>query len=309
MEVLAELKEKIRGFYARFDIYFDMFFKFAFALITLLVIKDRFGFFQELSNPILIVIISLFCAIVPWSIITTIMAIVVLLNVYKISLLMTIVLALVMLIIGLVYFGFHPGNSYLMVLTPLMFALNIPFLLPILVGLGGTFASSVTVAIGILIYYLLAYILGHPVTVKLTEIDDVGSAIKLLFKSLTSNKTMLLLMLIFAVTIIIVYIIRHLSIDYSWYIAVGAGMVVMLLLTLLGIKKLGMELDLLSAVLGIAVGTVVALIAAFFVFSLDFKRTERTQFEDENYYYYVKAVPKMGVHPDDYYEDEDDSRN
>ncbi len=33
----------------------------------------------------------------------------------------------------------------------------------------------------------------------------------------------------------------------------------------------------------------------FFFFNLDYTRTERVQFEDDEYYYYVKAVPKRYV--------------
>ena len=33
----------------------------------------------------------------------------------------------------------------------------------------------------------------------------------------------------------------------------------------------------------------------FLFFDLDYSRTERVQFEDDEYYYYVKAVPKMYV--------------
>ena len=33
----------------------------------------------------------------------------------------------------------------------------------------------------------------------------------------------------------------------------------------------------------------------FFVFSVDYSRTEYLQFEDEDYYYYVKAVPKSTI--------------
>ena len=32
-----------------------------------------------------------------------------------------------------------------------------------------------------------------------------------------------------------------------------------------------------------------------FFFSVDYSRTENVQFEDDEYYYYVKAVPKVGV--------------
>ena len=31
------------------------------------------------------------------------------------------------------------------------------------------------------------------------------------------------------------------------------------------------------------------------IFSVDYTRTEYTQFEDDDYYYYVKAVPKMNI--------------
>ena len=38
-----------------------------------------------------------------------------------------------------------------------------------------------------------------------------------------------------------------------------------------------------------------AYILQFFVFSVDYSRTEHTQFEDDEYYYYVKAIPKINV--------------
>ena len=43
------------------------------------------------------------------------------------------------------------------------------------------------------------------------------------------------------------------------------------------------------------IGVVIAsLIYQLFVFSVDYSRTEYTQFEDDDYYY-VKAIPKMAV--------------
>ena len=37
------------------------------------------------------------------------------------------------------------------------------------------------------------------------------------------------------------------------------------------------------------------MIIEFLFFNLDYSRTERLQFEDDDYYYYVKAVPKVAV--------------
>ena len=39
----------------------------------------------------------------------------------------------------------------------------------------------------------------------------------------------------------------------------------------------------------------IGFIMEFFLFSVDYSRTERLQFEDDEYYYYVKAIPKISV--------------
>ena len=48
-----------------------------------------------------------------------------------------------------------------------------------------------------------------------------------------------------------------------------------------------------------------ALVISFFLYSVDYKRTRMLQFEDDDYYYYVKAVPKrrpVSGDPDDAYD-------
>jgi len=43
----------------------------------------------------------------------------------------------------------------------------------------------------------------------------------------------------------------------------------------------------------------VAVILDVFILSVDYQRTEYTQFEDDDYYYYVKAVPKIKLQASD----------
>ena len=50
-----------------------------------------------------------------------------------------------------------------------------------------------------------------------------------------------------------------------------------------------------AVVLGTLGSLLLALVVEFFVLSVDYSRTEYTQFEDDEYYYYVKAVPKMSI--------------
>ena len=46
---------------------------------------------------------------------------------------------------------------------------------------------------------------------------------------------------------------------------------------------------------GVAGAVIIAEILEFFLFHVDYSRTENLQFEDDEYYYYVKAVPKMSI--------------
>ena len=48
-------------------------------------------------------------------------------------------------------------------------------------------------------------------------------------------------------------------------------------------------------IVGSLVSAVLAFILQLVVFSLDYTRTEYVQFEDDEYYYYVKAVPKISI--------------
>ncbi|MBQ3400195.1 MAG: hypothetical protein IJG61_02180, partial [Lachnospiraceae bacterium] len=54
-----------------------------------------------------------------------------------------------------------------------------------------------------------------------------------------------------------------------------------------------------QTLIGIAIGAALGFILRFFLYQVDYRSTVETQFEDDEYYYYVKAVPKMDVHPED----------
>jgi melibiose permease/lactose/raffinose/galactose permease len=76
---------------------------------------------------------------------------------------------------------------------------------------------------------------------------------------------------------------------------VGIGSVIELVVLLAGDMKYDTNIDLGRVFVGIAVSFLLAQIFRFFVFNVDYLRIESTQFEDEDYYYYVKAVPKVMV--------------
>jgi hypothetical protein len=70
--------------------------------------------------------------------------------------------------------------------------------------------------------------------------------------------------------------------------------------------RLGTGIDLAYVFVGIVFSFVLAQIVRFFIFNVDYLRIENVQFEDEDYYYYVKAIPKVMVYTSDLETDEFD---
>ena len=67
------------------------------------------------------------------------------------------------------------------------------------------------------------------------------------------------------------------------------------MIMLAGSMSLGISISVFSLIIYTVVAVLVGIILEFFVFGGDYTRTERLEYEDDDYYYYVKAVPKALV--------------
>ena len=55
------------------------------------------------------------------------------------------------------------------------------------------------------------------------------------------------------------------------------------------------QIDYVTLIFGNIISVLLALILEFFIFSVDYSKAEKFQYEDDEYYYYVKAIPKVSV--------------
>lgn len=100
---------------------------------------------------------------------------------------------------------------------------------------------------------------------------------------------------IMVVTLVIVYIIRKMSIEHAWAVAIIFGILFEAVGMIAGDMVLGISGKTITILAGSIISCVIAFVIQFLFFNLDYSRTERLQFEDDEYYYYVKAVPKAIV--------------
>ncbi len=97
------------------------------------------------------------------------------------------------------------------------------------------------------------------------------------------------------VATVTVWFIKRLKVDYAWYIAFAVGATIELVGMILGNIRFSLGISFPGMFIQIILSAAVSLVLMFFFFNLDYERTERVQFEDDEYYYFVKAVPKVYV--------------
>lgn len=295
MTTLLEFREKLKLFYAKADIYVTPMLKFMLAFLAFFMINQNVGFMSRLKNPAIILILALLCSFLPVNMIAVFAGLMILAHAYALSLEVFAIAAVLILIMLLLYFRMAPGHGYLLVLSPVLFALKIPYALPLIMGLVGTPVAAVPIACGTVVYYLLKYMKLNTTMLSESESETMQQKIIYLIENVINNKEMMLVILAFALTLLLVYMIRRMSVDYAWYAAIIVGAITDFLLILVGGMAMHTSIDLLPLTLGSLVAVGIAIVLQFFLFSVDYSRTEYVQFEDDEYYYYVKAVPKVTI--------------
>lgn len=295
MKTLLEYREKMKLFLGKYDIYLFPVLKFALALIAFLAINANVGFMSRLTNPGIALILALMCAFLPLNVTAVFGAGLILAHMYALSLEAFAITFVLFALMVLLFFRTAPKYGYLLIITPLAFGLRIPYVIPLAMGLMGTPVAAIPVACGTVVYFLLHYVRLNTAILGNTETSTMTEKITYLLDNAVNNKEMLLTAAAFALTLILVYVIRRMSVDHSWSIAIAAGTVTDIIVLLFGSLLLDITPQILSVLLGSLISAGIAVLLQITVFSLDYSRTEYVQFEDDEYYYYVKAVPKITI--------------
>ena len=295
MTTLLVAKQVLMTIYSKYEVYITPLLKFLLALITLVLINSRLGYMETIDRMTVVLIVALMCSFMPMNFIVLMSAVFVLLHLYTFSMECAAVIGAGFLLLFLLYLRFSPKDTGVVVLLPLCFLLRIPYVIPISMGLVGAPTSAVSVACGVMVYYMIHYVTQNATVIAAMADEETAAKFKFIIDGLMKNREMVVTIAAFAMTVIVVYLLRRLSIDYAWTIAMTAGAVVNIMVLLVGDLIFEINQPLISVILGTVISFLLALVLQFFVFYVDYSRTEKVQFEDDEYYYYVKAVPKVTV--------------
>ena len=298
MTKLLEIKERVFRFIGEYEIYMKYAFKFLVAVVTFTIINENVGFMESISTFSVALLLSLVCCLLPQSVTLLVAAGLIIANLYVLSMEVAITAALIFVLIFFLYFRFAPQDAVLFVLTPICFVCGISYVLPIATGLLRKKYSIAAVGCGTIVYYFINGIYQNVTILQATSAG--GSDVEKLKMTITAgqiltNEEMYLTIVVFALSCIVVSIVHKMIIDHAWKVAIASGVLVQISGFFVGY----MFCDITDKTLGMILGNVIALLLGmvieFIFMDLDYSRTERVQFEDDDYYYFVKAVPKKMV--------------
>lgn len=293
---LLVLKDQIRDIYRKYGRYLVPVFRFVMAWIVFTLINKQIGYEVRLLRTPIVAGLSLVSAVCPSPVMVFLAAILVLLHVFSASKIVSLVFVLIIAVLYFMFARYVPQYGWVVLAIPVLYFFHIPYVVPLLLGLMASPVSVLAVGCGVVVHYLFG--LMQEVSLISTgsmEVEDTLAIYTYILKNLVSNKEMLLTIFIFALILLLTWMIRRQKFNHAYEIAVLTGTVANAVLFLVGDMVFHVPGQFLVLILGSIVSGVLAFVIQFFRFFLDYGTVENVQFDDDDYYYYVKAVPKLKV--------------
>lgn len=285
------MRDVLIRIYSRFDGYLTAMTKFVISFFTLFCVCRSGEVAAPLNRLPILLIIAAFCSFLPQNFLLLTGCTYLLLQFYFLSLEAAVVGGVVLLVLLLLYFSFIPEQAYVVIGMAVLLGLKVPFAIPVICALLLGPEAIIGILLGTAVWTLADYLKGN--TTAAAEMNEAFfNHILELFENLFLQRELILTAVILTAVFLVVYLIRRLPVRWCWHLAIFSGGLVYGLLS--GMRAILPGNTILPVRLGIdlLIGFAVGCILLYFCFSLDYAKVEYLQFEDDSYYYYVKAVPK-----------------
>lgn len=296
MTTLLTFRDNLKGYYSRYDYIATPILKLISAFIVLTVLNNQFAYMPVLNKSILILGLSCLCAFLPTAVWMAFGSILIIGQSFGVSADAAILSMAMILIFYCGYMRFVPKTGIIFLLMPVFYACHLMYGLPIVLAFLVGPSAIVPAIFGVILCYYVKYLSEFSnMLASATEDDTEIQGFQFIINHVLADKGMLLTIIVFSVVMLVTYAFYRSSFEHSWLISFLVGGFLNIVLFLIGSVTLSIEVDFFSILIGSLVGIVMATVIQFVKGVVDYQGTELLQFEDDEYYYYVKAIPKMSV--------------
>ncbi len=291
MTFFMKLREQTRNFIMSHDVWVTRVFKGILTLIALEVIVGSFGYSEVLSQKWIHIVIAVLCALVPMSAMALVIELFLVIELLSLSRTVALV-AVIFFVVSYVLCGVYRAKDYhnLPGIT-VAYQLHVPYLLPLESGLLDNVNEVTSVICGATISYFLKSIKDH--ASQILDSAESISVLDILTEGMITNVMYYVYLTALVVMFLTVYNIKNMNIAHSWLLAVASGVVSEFLILLAGYLLTSRTSQIPWLIGGNIIVLIIGFATNYLVLDLDYSRAQKVQFEDDEYYYYVTAVPKI----------------
>ncbi|MCH5266407.1 MAG: hypothetical protein J1F02_10940 [Lachnospiraceae bacterium] len=296
MMTLLVLKSRIKNFYEKHYRIARSFLRMCLAFAAFLIVTGELNPDGYEGSYWLLVLGAVVCGVAPDIISALCVLLLACVEISQISLLAAVTVLLLVLVYFLLFGRLEKRQLFLMLSIPLLSAIHIGYAVPLVAALYVSPVMIPAVLMGILLQFAMRGILEYSAAVTaVSDTENILSPLQYLMDYLLRNQLMVVTMLAFCLTFVCVYVIRRGKYKYGPQIGILVGTLLLMTVELLSNIILELNMDLAVLTLQVVISMVITYVIQFFHITLDYHGTRKLQFEDDEYYYYVTAVPKFKV--------------
>ena len=293
---LLLIRDSIKSVFKKYNAAIIPVLRFIAAFVTFALINGDLGYNEKLTGISVLVLLSAISAFFPMGVTVFLSGILMIFHIYSASMFLSLIFIVIIAILYFLLMRLAPGYSSLIIAIPVLTFFHMEALVPIAVGLVGSPIAIFAMIPGIVVSVLFNIIKE---AVKMSagsmQIEDNLQIYVFVIKSLLENKLMLLMIAAAIAVFLATYICRRLAVSHSYILGIIAGIIVNLIVMIVGGLVFEVNVSVLWIFLGSIISGALAFAVQFFKYLLDYSSVEHFQFDDDDYFYYVTAVPKLSV--------------
>lgn len=236
----------------------------------------------------LVILLSIF---LPFSGCILVLMVVLLLHISIVSLMAALIIGGVMGLGYLIQAYYQSKAGYELILLPIFRQIGLPFVTPMANGLLGQMNDVAGIVIGGILSFMIRTISENQAL--LADRQSNTNLLSLLMSQVFQNVEFYFYLVSVIAVFLISYLIRTAHIRFSWAVAVIASLLAEFVIMFAGCLFTNNRDDIGGLLFGNLISLMIGLIMTYFFMDLNYRRIENVQFEDDDYYYYVTAVPKV----------------
>ena len=295
MIALISLKEKLHKLYQDKSKLITPLIRGLLAFAVLYVTARMLPYNPMVNRPLVYAGLGLLQAFLPFSFLYYIVSAFILCNLWKVSFDIFAAFVIFIIICAIGYFRIDGHYSYIAVIVPVLFYLKLGVAVPAVFAIAYSMEALFPVAAGVIIYYLCQNLQEAYALLSSTDNSSVGVGLQHVVTEITADREFLVMLAGVFVTILITCTIRRFFHERAWQFASLLGNILMAFMVLAGRMYLEIEIPVWLVLAEALSGILLCALVEFYRGIGDVTRIEKTVFEDDEYIYYVKAVPKMRV--------------